>query len=69
MAIMNPGWVGVIATASGQVPTACPQDHLTEAGRGLGLVSLVADSWGRREAMNGRSVFFELSWQPPIEGQ
>lgn len=50
------------------VPMPRPQDQLTEEGRGLGLVSLMADRWGHREDMDGRSVFIELSWQLPIEG-
>jgi hypothetical protein len=37
-----------------------PWDHVTEEGRGLGLVSLIADRWGHSEDTDGRSVFFEL---------
>jgi hypothetical protein len=29
----------------------------------------MADRWGHSDDMGGRSVFFELSWQLPIEGQ
>jgi anti-sigma regulatory factor (Ser/Thr protein kinase) len=54
--------VAIHDAGSHQVPTPRPQDHLTEAGRGLALVSLMADSWGHSEVMDGRSVFFELSW-------
>jgi anti-sigma regulatory factor (Ser/Thr protein kinase) len=54
---------------SHQVPMPRPWDHLTEEGRGLGLVSLIADRWGHSEDTDGRSVFFELCWQPPIEGR
>jgi anti-sigma regulatory factor (Ser/Thr protein kinase) len=54
---------------SHQVPMPRPWDHLTEEGRGLGLVSLIADSWGHSEDTDGRSVLFELCWQPPIEGR
>ncbi len=61
--------VEVHDAGSHQVPMPRPQDQLTEEGRGLGLVSLMADRWGHREDMDGRSVFIELSWQLPIEGQ
>jgi len=61
--------VEVHDAGSHQVPMPRPRDHLTEEGRGLGLVSLMADRWGHSEYMDGRSVFFELCWQPPIEGQ
>jgi anti-sigma regulatory factor (Ser/Thr protein kinase) len=60
--------VEVHDAGSHQVPMLRPRDHLTEKGRGLGLVSLVADRWGHSDDMGGRSVFFELCWQPPIEG-
>jgi anti-sigma regulatory factor (Ser/Thr protein kinase) len=44
------------------VPAARRQDDLAEAGRGLGLVDLVADHWGHSGDQDGRSVFFELRW-------
>jgi anti-sigma regulatory factor (Ser/Thr protein kinase) len=61
--------VEVHDAGSHQVPIPRPWDHLTEEGRGLGLVSLIADRWGHSEDTDGRSVFFELCWQPPIEGR
>jgi len=47
---------------SDQAPAVHPADVLSEAGRGLGLVALVADKWGHSGGRHGRSVFFELSW-------
>jgi hypothetical protein len=47
---------------SGQAPAVHPVGVLSEAGRGLGLVALVADSWGYSGGHHGRSVFFELRW-------
>jgi len=61
--------VEVHDAGSHQVPMPRPRDHLTEEGRGLGLVSLMADRWGHGEDTDGRSVFFELCWRPPIEGR
>jgi len=54
---------------SHQVPMPRPRDHLTEGSRGLGLVNLMADRRRHSADMDGRSVFFELCWQPSIEGQ
>jgi anti-sigma regulatory factor (Ser/Thr protein kinase) len=61
--------VEVHDAGSHQAPMPRPWDHLTEEGRGLGLVSLIAERWGHSEDTDGRSVFFELCWQPPIEGR
>jgi anti-sigma regulatory factor (Ser/Thr protein kinase) len=61
--------VEVHDAGSHQVPMPRPRDHLTEEGRGVGLVHLMADRWGHSGDMDGRSVFFELCWQPPIDGQ
>ena len=60
--------VEVHDAGSHQVPMPRPWDHLTEEGRGLGLglVSLIADRWDHSEDTDGRSVFFELCWQPPL---
>jgi anti-sigma regulatory factor (Ser/Thr protein kinase) len=44
------------------VPVARQQDGLAEDGRGLGLVSLVADNWGHSGDEEGRSVYFEFHW-------
>ncbi|MEP7023080.1 MAG: ATP-binding protein [Actinomycetota bacterium] len=48
---------------SGHDPAPCPVDALSEDGRGLGLVELVADHWGYSGNQQGRSVYFELSWE------
>jgi len=48
--------------ASRGAPAARPVDVLSEDGRGLGLVELLADRWGYEGDGNGRSVFFELRW-------
>ncbi len=48
---------------SSGAPTAQAADVLSEAGRGLSLVELVADRWGQSGGQGGRSVFFELSWK------
>lgn len=44
-------------------PTAEPADTLAEAGRGISLVELISTRWGHTANDNGRSVFFELSWE------
>lgn len=54
--------VEVHDAGSRRVPIPRPQDQRAEEGRGLGLVSLIADDWGYGEDQNGRSVFFELHW-------
>jgi anti-sigma regulatory factor (Ser/Thr protein kinase) len=54
--------VEVRDSGSGRVPVALPQDTMSEEGRGLGLVDLVADSWGHSGNASGRSVYFELCW-------
>ena len=38
---------------------------MTEDGRGLEIVHLIADRWGQRGGRSGRTVFFELRWPPP----
>jgi anti-sigma regulatory factor (Ser/Thr protein kinase) len=37
-------------------------DMTSEEGRGLGLVALIADSWGQSGDEHGRTVWFELRW-------
>jgi serine/threonine-protein kinase RsbW len=36
--------------------------EMSEDGRGLEIVGLVADRWGQRGDRSGRAVFFELRW-------
>jgi anti-sigma regulatory factor (Ser/Thr protein kinase) len=47
---------------SGPAPSPHSIDVLTEDGRGLGLVELIADNWGYGGDCHGGSVFFELTW-------
>lgn len=54
--------VEVRDSGSSRAPVALPQDTMSEEGRGLGLVDLVADNWGHSGNANGRSVYFELCW-------
>jgi anti-sigma regulatory factor (Ser/Thr protein kinase) len=48
-------------SASG-TPAVRPPDALSEDGRGLGLVEVMADRWGCAGDEHGRTVFFELRW-------
>jgi len=41
---------------------------ITEDGRGLEIVHLIADRWGQSGDRSGRTVFFELRWPPPAPG-
>jgi anti-sigma regulatory factor (Ser/Thr protein kinase) len=47
------------------VRTVADLDDLAESGRGLELVTLIADRWGQRGNEYGRSIFFELRWDQP----
>ena len=38
--------------------------EMSERGRGLEIVGLIADHWGQRGDRSGRAVFFELRWPP-----
>jgi anti-sigma regulatory factor (Ser/Thr protein kinase) len=46
-------------------PTARSFEELSEDGRGLEIVGLVAHRWGQCGDEYGRSVFFELRWKSP----
>jgi anti-sigma regulatory factor (Ser/Thr protein kinase) len=61
---LSVGWVrvGVSDNGSSQVPLLSHAEALSEGGRGLALVELIADSWGYDEDHHGRSVFFDLHW-------
>ena len=39
-------------------------DQLSEDGRGLEIVGLIAHRWGQGGGEYGRSVFFRSSWKP-----
>lgn len=54
--------VEVRDAGSHRIPVSRSQDDQAEEGRGLGLVSLIADRWGHSGDQNGRSVFYELRW-------
>jgi anti-sigma regulatory factor (Ser/Thr protein kinase) len=58
-------WIGVSDTGPGQ-PLLQPAPQTAEHGRGLQLVSLLADRWGahRRRATNEKTVWFELASAP-----
>jgi anti-sigma regulatory factor (Ser/Thr protein kinase) len=44
------------------VPTVGSIEDLSEGGRGLEIVALIAHRWGQRGDEYGRTVFFELRW-------
>jgi anti-sigma regulatory factor (Ser/Thr protein kinase) len=48
---------------SSQAPVARAAEALSDDGRGLGLVELIAERWGYDGDQQGRSVFFELRWK------
>jgi anti-sigma regulatory factor (Ser/Thr protein kinase) len=49
---------------SGQAPVARAAEALSEDGRGLSLVELIAERWGYdSDNQQGRSVYFELRWK------
>jgi serine/threonine-protein kinase RsbW len=50
---------------SGTVPVLRNFDELSEDGRGLEIVHLIAYRWGQNGDEYGRSVFFELRWNAP----
>jgi anti-sigma regulatory factor (Ser/Thr protein kinase) len=50
---------------SSHAPALYLADDAAEAGRGLGLVELLADRWGHSGDHDGRLVFFELNWAKP----
>jgi anti-sigma regulatory factor (Ser/Thr protein kinase) len=54
--------VAVTDNGSDKVPVASPLDPEAEAGRGLGLVNLIAERWGHCGRRHGRTVWFELRW-------
>jgi anti-sigma regulatory factor (Ser/Thr protein kinase) len=56
--------VSVCDQGSVATPTARPLDQVSESGRGLGLVAMVADNWGQSGDATGRAVWFELAWNP-----
>jgi len=47
------------------VPTVGSIEDLSEDGRGLEIVALIAHRWGQCGGEYGRTVFFELRWNRP----
>lgn len=56
--------VSVLDEGSPGRPTVRPLDAESESGRGLGLVTTIADDWGQSGDGAGRAVWFELRWEP-----
>jgi anti-sigma regulatory factor (Ser/Thr protein kinase) len=56
--------IAVRDDGSHQTPTARTLDAISEDGRGLGMVALIADRWGQSGDQDGRTVWFELRWDP-----
>jgi hypothetical protein len=50
---------------SGTIPAARNFDKLSDDGRGLDIVTMIAHRWGQRGDEYGRSVFFEMHWTCP----
>lgn len=58
-------FIAVKDDGSAKSPTTRLSDLLAEDGRGLGLVELIADSWGHHGNEHGRMVWFKLRWALP----
>jgi anti-sigma regulatory factor (Ser/Thr protein kinase) len=56
--------ISVRDQGAASAPAARPVDLASESGRGLGLVSVIADRWGQSGDVAGRVVWFELRWEP-----
>ncbi|MDT0303553.1 ATP-binding protein [Streptomonospora wellingtoniae] len=64
-AYFSPGRLRVEVRDAGGAPPSFPvaaPDPDAERGRGLLLVSVLADRWGRFESGRGPGMFFELRW-------
>ena len=57
--------VEVSDAGSETAPAARDFEKLSEDGRGLEIVCLIAHRWGQNGDEYGRSVFFELRWNNP----
>ena len=58
-------WIGVTDTDAG-LPVLRTPDVTSENGRGIQLVSTLADRWGarRRRTAHAKTVWFELTYRP-----
>jgi serine/threonine-protein kinase RsbW len=61
-------WVGVTDTDAG-LPVLRTPDVTAENGRGVQLVSTLADRWGARRRRNApdKTVWFELTYRPRVD--
>jgi anti-sigma regulatory factor (Ser/Thr protein kinase) len=57
--------IAVCDEGSPKIPTARILDAVSEDGRGLGLMALIAYRWGQWGNEQGRTVWFELRWDDP----
>jgi len=58
--------VAVYDEGSDKSPAVRALDAVAEDGRGLGLVALIADSWGEVGDKYGRAVWAELRWDATL---
>jgi len=56
--------IAVKDDGSNKIPLHSSTDVLAEQGRGLALVDLMASRWGHCGNSHGRTVWFELRWNP-----
>ncbi len=54
--------IAVLDAGSASAPVVGDADPSTESGRGLGLVAMLAESWGHDGGPAGRVVWFLLRW-------
>ena len=54
--------IAVLDAGSASTPLVGDSDPDTESGRGLGLIAMLAESWGHEGGPAGRVVWFLLRW-------
>ena len=59
-------WVAVCDEGSDKSPAARALGAVSEDGRGLGLVAIIADHWGELSDNHGRAVWIELRWDTAL---
>ena len=57
--------IAVTDNGSDKAPVCGLLDPEDVAGRGLGLVEVIAERWGHCGGRRGRTVWFELRWTRP----